>query len=369
MAGQDACGDPRFFARSGPYTVAQIAAAAGAAPPSGADLLLHGVAPLQLAGPVHLSFLDNRRYITALTATSAGAVIVHPDMAKHVPAGSVALLTQEPYLGWARAAALFHPLPPARPGIHASAVVDPSAMIDPMADLGPFCVVGAGAEIGAGCRIGPHGVIGAGAILGPDCRIGAHASVSHAILGARVYVYPGARVGQEGFGFAMSGAGFVSVPQLGRVIVGDDVEIGANSTVDRGSAQDTVIGAGTRIDNLVQIAHNVSLGRCCVLAAQVGISGSTVLEDFVMVGGQAAFAGHVRVGQRARIGAQAGVISDVAAGAELLGSPAMPLKEFFRNVATLRRIAAGRRTASYGAPKPGEETADGEATADRTRSR
>jgi len=165
--------------------------------------------------------------------------------------------------------------------------------------------------------------------------------LSHAVLGARVYVYPGARIGQEGFGFASTRDGFLSVPQLGRVIVQDDVEVGANTTIDRGSSQDTVIGAGSRLDNLVQIGHNVVLGRCCVIVAQVGISGSSVLEDFVRVGGQAGITGHLRIGRGAEIGAQAGVISDVAPGAKVLGSPAQPKKDFFRQIATLRKMAKG----------------------------
>jgi UDP-3-O-[3-hydroxymyristoyl] glucosamine N-acyltransferase len=175
--------------------------------------------------------------------------------------------------------------------------------------------------------------------VGEDCRIGPLASLTHAVLGDRVYVYPGARIGQEGFGFAMTAAGFLTVPQLGRVILEDDVEIGANSTVDRGAALDTVIGAGSRLDNLVQIGHNARLGKCCVVVAQAGISGSTVLEDFVQIGAQAGLTGHLRIGARARIGAQAGVMSDVDAGADVVGSPAMPVREFFRNVAVLRRLA------------------------------
>jgi UDP-3-O-[3-hydroxymyristoyl] glucosamine N-acyltransferase len=158
-------------------------------------------------------------------------------------------------------------------------------------------------------------------------------------LGARVYVYPGARIGQEGFGFASTRDGFLSVPQLGRVILEDDVEVGANTTIDRGSSRDTVIGAGSRLDNLVQIGHNVVLGRCCVIVAQVGISGSTVLEDFVRVGGQAGLAGHLRIGQDAAIGAQAGIMSDLAPGARVVGSPAMPIKDFFRQIAVLRKMA------------------------------
>ena len=223
--------------------------------------------------------------------------------------------------------------------LRSKATEQAAALVDPSAEVGPLPVIETGAEIGPGCRIGPCAVIGSGVIVGRDCRIGAHVSLSYAILGARVYVYPGARIGQEGFGFASTKAGFLTVPQLGRVILEDDVEVGANTTIDRGSARDTVIGAGSRLDNLVQIGHNVILGRCCVIVAQVGISGSTVLEDFVRVGGQAAMAGHLRIGRGAQIGAQAGVISDMPSGATVLGSPAQPKQEFFRQVVTLKRMA------------------------------
>jgi UDP-3-O-[3-hydroxymyristoyl] glucosamine N-acyltransferase len=236
-------------------------------------------------------------------------------------------------------AALFYPMPPVSPGIHSSAIVAEGALVDPSAEVGPLSVIETGAEIGPGCRIGPCAVIGSGVIVGRDCRIGAHVSLSYAVLGARVYVYPGARIGQEGFGFASIKDGFQSVPQLGRVILEDDVEVGANTTIDRGSSRDTVIGAGSRLDNLVQIGHNVILGRCCVIVAQVGISGSTILEDFVRVGGQAAMAGHLRIGQSAEIGAQSGVISDIAPGAKVLGSPAQPKRDFFREIATLKQMA------------------------------
>ena len=335
-----ALGNARFFRRRGPYPLAVVASTARGVADE-LELLLEGVAPLQTAGSKEVSFMDNRRYASALDQTSAGAVIVHPDMAARVPAGTVAIRTTEPYAAWARVAALFYPLPPVSPGIHPSAIVAEGARVDPSAEVGPLSVIEAGAEVGPGCRIGPYAAIGSGVIVGRDCRIGAHASLSHALLGARVYVYPGARIGQEGFGFASTTDGFLSVPQLGRVILEDDVEVGANSTIDRGSSRDTVIGAGSRLDNLVQIGHNVILGRCCVIVAQVGISGSTVLEDFVRVGGQAAMAGHLRIGQGAEIGAQAGIISDVDPGAKVLGSPAQPKRDFFRQIATLKKIAKG----------------------------
>lgn len=334
-------GDSRFFRRTGPHTLAAVAdAAEGKAPPR--RLLLSGVAPLQTAGPEDVSFLDNRKYAAALDATQAGAVIVHPELQARVPASAVPIVTDQPYLAWARVAALFFPLPPAVPGVHPSAVIAPDAAIDPTAEIGPFVVIGARAEIGPRCRIGAAAVIGDRVVLGMDCRIGAHASVSHALLGDRVRIYPGVRIGQDGFGFAVAPTGFVSVPQLGRVVLEHDVEVGANSTIDRGSLHDTFIGAGSRLDNLVQIGHNVRLGRGCVIVAQAGISGSTILEDNVMVGGQAGLTGHLRVGRRARIGAQAGVMSDVASGADVVGSPAQPVREFFRNFAILRKLARGQ---------------------------
>jgi UDP-3-O-[3-hydroxymyristoyl] glucosamine N-acyltransferase len=335
-------GDARFFRRSGPFPLSVVARAAHGVADE-IKLLLEGVAPLQTAGPKEVSFLDNRRYASALDETSAGAVIVHPDMAARAPSTTATIVTNQPYAAWARVAALFHPVPPPSPGIHPSAIVADGAIVDPSAEVGPLCVIESGAEIGPGCRIGACAVIGSGVIVGRDCRIGAHVSLSHALLGARVYIYPGARIGQEGFGFASTKDGFLSVPQLGRVILEDDVEVGANTTIDRGSSRDTLIGAGSRLDNLVQIGHNVVLGRCCVIVAQVGISGSTVLEDFVRVGGQAGIAGHLRIGREAEIGAQSGLMSDLDPGARVLGSPAQPIKNFFRQMVTLKKMTKRER--------------------------
>ena len=333
----ESVGDPRFYTRRGPYTLTEVAAAANGTT-ARSDRVLTGVAPLQAARPDEVSFLDNRRYASVLEKTGAGAVIVHPDMVDRVPPSATPIITTATYEGWARVATLFHPLPPPSPGIHPTAFVAPSAAVDPTAEIGAFACIEGRVDIGPRCRIGPYASVGSGVVVGEDCRIGAHATISHALLGARVCLHPGVCVGQEGFGFARTEAGFLTMPHLGRVIVEDDVEVGANSTIDRGSSQDTVIGAGSRLDNLVQIGHNVRLGRCCVIVAQVGISGSTVLEDFVQVGGQAAMAGHLLIGRSAQIGAQAGVISDVPAEAVLLGSPAQPRQEFFRQVATLKRM-------------------------------
>ncbi len=344
-------GDPRFFHRTGPHTLAAVAdAAGGQAPPR--RLMLAGIAPLQTATADQVSFLDNRKYVDALATTQAGAVIIHPDMADRVPTSAVPIQCTEPYLAWARVAALFYPVPPAKPGIHPSAIVADDASIDPTAEIGPMAIIGSSVQIGPRCRVGPLAVIGDGVVMGRDCRIGAQATVSHALLGDRVCLFPGVRVGQDGFGFAIGPDGFVSVPQIGRVVLEDDVEVGANSTIDRGSMHDTVIGAGTRIDNLVMIAHNVRMGRACVIVAQAGISGSTVLGDQVVLAGQAGLTGHLTIGSGVRIGAQAGVMADVPAGTEVVGSPAQPVKTFFREVATIRRMirdfASARRTGMRG---------------------
>nr|WP_294521606.1 UDP-3-O-(3-hydroxymyristoyl)glucosamine N-acyltransferase [uncultured Rhodopila sp.] len=330
-------GDPRFFSRAGPHSLAAVVDAAGAeAPPR--RLMLHRVAPLATATPEDVGFcLNNRKNLGDLRATRAAAVIVHPDMQDAVPETAVAIVSDDPLVAWSKVAALFHPLPPPVAGIHSSAVVAASARIDPTAEIGPLAVIGERAVIGARGRIAALAVVGDGVVIGREVRIGSHASVSHALIGDRVYIYPGARIGQDGFGFAITPEGFHSVPQLGRVVIGNDVEIGANTTIDRGTLDDTVIGAGTRIDNLVQIGHNVRIGRACVLCAQVGISGSAVLEDQVVAAGQAGFADHLRIGAGSRIGAQSGVMTDLPSRSEVVGSPAQPVKAFFREVAAIRR--------------------------------
>jgi UDP-3-O-[3-hydroxymyristoyl] glucosamine N-acyltransferase len=339
--GEPTAGDPRFFLRSGPFSLAAVVDAAGAeALPR--RLMFRGVAPLSSAEARDVSFLDNRKYLSALEKTHAGAVIVHPDLADKVPASAVPILSSEVYAAWARVATLFHPPPPVAPGVHPSAVIGVDTRVDPSAEIGPLVVIGDRAVIGKQTRIAPLVMIGAGVEIGADCRIGENASISHATLGDRVYVYPGARIGQEGFGFAVTSEGFLSVPQLGRVILHDDVEIGANTTVDRGGMTDTTIGSGTRIDNLVQIAHGVRIGRCCVMAAQAGIAGSTVVEDFVQIGGQAAIAGHLVIGGGAKLAARSGVMQNVPAGAEMGGTPAQPLRSWLREVAWLRRVTRTR---------------------------
>jgi UDP-3-O-[3-hydroxymyristoyl] glucosamine N-acyltransferase len=291
-----------------------------------------------------VSFLDNRRYLAALRATSAGAVVLSGSVADEAPPGCVPIVVPNAYLGFARVGRLFHPPEAPVAGVHPTAVVAEDAIVGEGTEIGPCAVVGRGARIGRGCILGPHAVVGPGVELGDGCRIHAHASISHAVAGQGVVLHPGARVGQEGFGFAVTPDGrYETMPQLGRVILGDRVEIGANACVDRGSQGDTVLGPGTRLDNLVQVAHNVQTGNGTILVAQSGISGSTVLGDFVMVAAQAGLTGHLAVGDKARIGAQAGVIEDVPAGTDVLGSPAWPVREFWRAIARMRRAGKARK--------------------------
>lgn len=336
-------GDSRFFQRSGPFGLEQLAKASDSdvvAAASGKSVAaFRGVAPLHVAGPDEVSFLDNRRYLPLLAETKAGAVILSPAFSDKLPPDTAGLVCKAPYLAWARVATLFHPDPKSTGVRHPTAWIADDADIGENVEIGPFAVIGSGARIGRDTIVASHASIGQSVEIGSRCRIGAHAAISHARIGNRVTLYPGVRIGQDGFGFAIGPEGFETVPQLGLVVLEDGVEVGANSTIDRGSMRDTLIGAGTRIDNLVQIGHNARLGRCCIVVSQAGISGSTELGDFVTIAAQAGLIGHIKIGSKARIGAQCGVMSDVDAGADVIGSPAMPFREFFRNVATLRKLS------------------------------
>jgi UDP-3-O-[3-hydroxymyristoyl] glucosamine N-acyltransferase len=336
--------DARFYQRCGPFSISQLAAAVDGRC-TACDALMASVAPLQSAGPTDISFLDGARYGRLLENTSAGAVIVQAEMANRVPAGTVPIIVASAIEAWVQVVRLFHPAPPTRPGRHPTAFVAGGAEVDDTAEIGPFAYIGEGVKVGPRCRIGAHAVLETGVVVGPDCRIGAGSTVTHTLIGAGSCLHAGVRIGQDGFGLAATSKGLGTVPHLGRVIIGDDVEIGANCTVDRGSLRDTVIGHGCRIDSLVHIGHNVQIGRGCVLVAQVGIAGSAVLEDFVQVGGQVAIAGHVRIGSHSQIGGKSGVISDLAPGSVVLGFPAQPKAQFFRQVAWLRRMAAAARPA------------------------
>jgi UDP-3-O-[3-hydroxymyristoyl] glucosamine N-acyltransferase len=333
--------DPRFFDRAGPYSLDALAALSGATlhDPNSGGILVADVGPLETTGPDELTFLDNPKYLDAFVRSRAGAAFVAERAIAQAPPGMALLIARDPYKAFARAAQAFYPAVKPTPRRAPSAVIDPAATVPPDCDIADHVVIEAGARLGARCRIGANTVIGAAVELGEDCRIGANVTLSHCILGARVVLHPGVRIGQPGFGFAPEPEGPVKVPQLGRVIVGDDVDIGANTTIDRGSGHDTVIGAGTMIDNLVQIGHNVVLGRGCILAGQAGVAGSSSLGDFVMMGGQSAISGHLTIGSGARIAGKSGVMRNVAPGETVCGIPAVPIGLFMRQVAMLQRLA------------------------------
>ena len=342
--------EPVFFPKNPPLTLRQIAEIAGAALPEGADpdSTVSGVAPLESAGGNDLAYMDNPKYADALARTGARACLVSRRFAAKVPAATVALVIDQPYHAYAEILARLYPAA-ARPGSSFGASgVSPGSFVHPTARLEHGVVVDPGAVIGPGAEIGAGTVVGAGAAIGPqvrigrDCSMAAGASIANALIGNRVIIHPGARIGQDGFGYAMGRTGHRKVPQVGRVIIQDGVEIGANTTIDRGASRDTVIGEGTKIDNLVQIAHNVVIGRHCIIVAQVGISGSATLEDFVVLGGQVGVVGHVRIGIGAQIAGSSNVNSDVPPGARWGGTPAKPMRDWFREITTLKTLASKR---------------------------
>ncbi len=334
---------PGFFERAGPFPLSDVAKAAGADLGEGVNphLMIDDVRPLSEARPHHVSFIDNRKYFAQLEGTAAGACLVAPPFAARVPKPTAPLLTKAPYHGFAQVLALFYPgamMPmvtrPGAPAVDSSARLEEGVLIEPGAIIGPE------ADIGRGTRIAAGAVVGARCAIGRNCYIGANATVTHAIVGDRVIIHTGVRIGQDGFGFAMGRSGHLKVPQIGRVIVQDDVEIGANTTIDRGALKDTVIGEGSKIDNLVQIGHNVLIGRHCVIVAHTGISGSTELGDFVVMGGQSGTVGHIKIGAGAQIAGASHPTHDVPVGARYGGTPAQPLKDWARELAVLKRMAS-----------------------------
>ena len=266
--------DSRFFSRKGPFSVAQIAELTGAdvvnAPDR--DRVFDDVSPLQNADSTILSFFDNRKYIDAFVNSKAGACFVRPEFADRAPKDMVLFTTNDPYRAYAKAATAFYPFETGNGSISEFAVVDPSAKIGKGVQVDAGAVIGANCEIGDGTIIEANAVIGKGVVIGAGCRIGANASISHSLIGNLCLIYPGARIGQDGFGFAMGPQGHVKVPQLGRVVIGNDVEVGSNSTIDRGAGPDTVIGNGCRIDNLVQIGHNVEMGMGSPAILKLGMA-------------------------------------------------------------------------------------------------
>ncbi|MFK7791864.1 MAG: UDP-3-O-(3-hydroxymyristoyl)glucosamine N-acyltransferase [Devosiaceae bacterium] len=317
---------------------------------------LTGVGPIEQASLGSLSFLDNPKYVAHLATTSAACVVLAARFQNQLPNHVAGLISKQPYKDFARAAAMLMPAGVKLRGATLAPGISSAAMIDPTAKFEDGVVIEAGAIIGPHVTIGAGTTVCAGAILshhvqiGREGYIGARSVLQHALIGDRAIVHPGVCIGQDGFGFAMSPTGHLKVPQLGRVIIQDDVEIGAGTCIDRGTTRDTTVGEGTKMDNLVQIGHNVEVGRHCIIVGHVGIAGSSVLEDFVAIGGQSGIAGHIRIGMGAQIAAASNVKDDVPAGGRWAGTPAKPARTVFRELAAIKRLAEQK-----GAKKASEE--------------
>jgi UDP-3-O-[3-hydroxymyristoyl] glucosamine N-acyltransferase len=324
------------------FTIAELAALTGAEAVEGACAgPINGVAALAEATSADLSFLGNAKYADAVAVSKAGAILVPVAFAGKPAVGQAFLRVANPSYALALFCGVLEarlwPRPP--PGIHATAVVAPSARIDDSAHVGPLCVIGEGAVVAAGAVLEARCFVGAHASVGPDCWLKPGVTLGdYCVLGARCRLQSGAVIGSDGFGYEPVNGEIQRIPQIGNVVLEDDVEVGANSTLDRARFSQTVVGRGTKIDNLVQIAHNVRIGRQCLITAQVGIAGSTTLGDHCVLGGQSGVAGHLTLGDRVKLGAQTGLFEDVPADGFMNGTPAMPFGLERRLVVLSRRL-------------------------------
>lgn len=317
--------------------LSEVAALVGGELLGPGDPTITGAAGVESAGPGDLTFVSRRGLLPALARSGAAAAIIGPGMSCDLPA----VRHDQPYAAFARVLALSLPDPDRifPPGVHPTAVVAPDADVARAAAVGPYCVVGAGTTVGEGSRLGAHVVLGPDVTVGRDCRLHPHVTVREGCrLGDGVVLHAGVVVGTEGFGYLPGPAGLVPVPQVGIVVIGDGVEVGAGTCIDRATTGATVIGEGTKIDNQIQIGHNVRIGRHCALSAQTGISGSSVLGDGVTAGGQVGVGDHVTIGDGVRIGAKSGIARDVPAGESVFGYPALEAGEAFRIAGALRRL-------------------------------
>ena len=335
--------DHRFFPKNPPVSLKTLCALCGGQldPSIDSDLLVEEIAPLHEAGANTLSFFDNRKYLNALRTTKAMAVLCRAKDAPDVPKTTIPIITETPYRAFALVVQAFYPESQST-GVHApSAVIAPDAQIGEGTQIDPNAVIGDGVRLGKNVIIGANSVIAPHVEIGDQTHIGAGVSIEYALIGTDCRIHTGARIGTRGFGFAIAeqgvDLGHTELPQLGRVVIGNHVEIGANTTIDRGMSEDTQIGDYCRLDNLVQIAHNVVLGKGCAIAAQVGISGSTKLGDYVVMGGQSAIAGHLTIGDRVMIAGKSGVTKDMAGGQILGGFPAVPIQQWRRQQAILKK--------------------------------
>lgn len=340
--------DPRFFDNRGPFTLVEICRCVGAELPLGASsaVAIADLAGLEGAGPSHLTFYSGGRELAqAFAASQAGACLVSSKSTPgNAPSGMILISVKSVPHAFAAVAEMFYP-EASQPRWEQKDAISPNAKLGKDVMIGPGVVIGPGAEIGDRARIGANAVIGPGVAIGRDCEIGANVSISHAYIGDRVTILPCAAIGQPGFGFASSPAGHVKIPQLGRVIIQDNVEIGAATTIDRGALGDTVIGEGVKLDNLVQIGHNAQVGRDVVLVAQSGLGGSSTVGDFVIIGGQVGIADHAVIGSGARLAARSAMVSGqvIEGGKDYGGVPAKPVRDWLREMHAVNQLIRRRK--------------------------
>ncbi|MEI9997174.1 MAG: UDP-3-O-(3-hydroxymyristoyl)glucosamine N-acyltransferase [Rhizomicrobium sp.] len=337
--------DDRFFQRAGPFPLGEIAAHVGAELGNEADAAfpIHDVAALDGANDSDISIFSDAKFAAAFAATRARVVITNHKLSAHEHNGTWLLLSHNPRLAFAQVGHLFYPPPPLAEGLRADLPVHETARVGAGTQIGPGGEIGAHAKVGAHCAIGRNVVIGAGVTLGDHCVIGPNTVISHAIVGSRVTFGPNCSIGNAGFSFVPSSKGLLRVPQLGRVLIEDDVEFGSNCTVDRGAIGDTVIERGARFDALIHVGHNVRVGHHCIVVAQVGIAGSTTIGPGVMIGGQVGISDHLNIGAGARLAAGSGVTRDVAPGETVGGYPAVPVRQWHRQVNVLKKLAEHKK--------------------------
>ncbi len=338
--------DPRFYRNKGPFRLRALCDTAGLSlpPASDGETLIADLASLEGAGPAHLSFYTGARDLAqAFAASHAGVCLVPKNLRRAPPVQSLLLPCADVSQAFAAIASLFYPDALLTNWCQEGAIAA-SARLGAGVIVSPTAVIGAEAQIGAGTRIGASAVVGPGVTIGRDCQIGSNVTLAYAHIGDRVVILPGAQIGQPGFGFASTPKGHAKIPQLGRVIIQDEVEIGASTSIDRGALADTVIGEGSKLDNLVQIGHNVEIGRHCILVAQCGVGGSSTIGDFAVLGGQVGIADHVRIGPGARLAARTACVSGqvVEGGQDYGGVPAKPIKEWLREIHAVRQLARTR---------------------------
>jgi len=337
--------DDRFYRRAGPIPLGEIAAHIGGEMDNraAADLAIRDVSNLDTAERGEISLFSDAKYAAAFAKTRASVVITDARLAAHEHNGTALLLCANPRLAFAQVGHMFYPPAPLVEGFAPVRAVHPSATVGPGTQIGQGVEIRAHAGVGADCAIGTNAVIGEGVQLGDGCVIGPNCTITHAVIGNRVTVGPGCSIGNAGFSFVPSAKGLLRVPQLGRVVIEDDVEFGANCTIDRGAIGDTHIGRGCRFDGLVHVGHNVTMGQFCIVVAQAGIAGSTTIGPGVMIGGQAGIADHLTIGAGARLAARAGVTQDVAAGETVGGYPAQPVKQWHRQVVWLKKMTGKKK--------------------------